>query len=152
MSALRVCSMSLGSRAVVICTLSPLCMLLLHAALSLLGCVWPHTTLLRPRPPQVLSSQGIMILASAMNPLSPIMSPEGARPTPRPSIHASPCGHCAWTLAETEIAMHTVPLFCWAALGLMTFLVPTANIRSCHRLSKVLIRSLPCQRDHRHSL
>ena len=27
---------------VVVCMLSPLCMSLLHMALSLLGCVWPH--------------------------------------------------------------------------------------------------------------
>ena len=70
------------------------------------------------------------------------MSLEEARPAPRPSVRASPCRHCAWTLTETEIAMRTIPLFHWAALGLMTFLVPTVNIRSCHCLSKVLIRSL----------
>ena len=54
----------------------------------------PCSTLLRPGPPWVPSSQGIVILASATNPLSP-MSPEGVRPVPRPSIHASPCGHHA---------------------------------------------------------
>ena len=47
---------------VVICMLSPLCMLLLHVALSLLGCVWPcihlrllYTTQTRATPGTIIS-------------------------------------------------------------------------------------------------
>ena len=131
---------------VVVCMLSPLCMLLLCVALSLLGCIWPHIHLRLLYTTQTRATLGTVISRDCDPGLrheSLISHEPGGSKTRPQAIHLclpmwTSCMNFRWD----KIAVHTVPLFHWAALGLMTFPVPTVNIRSCHFLSKVLIRLL----------